>query len=499
MKMIMVMYDSLNRRMLSPYGCDWVQTPNFARLARRAVTFDTSYVCSMPCMPARRDFHTGRPNFLHRSWGPLEPWDDSVPAMLTAAGVHTHIVTDHQHYWEEGAGGNYLSKYGSHEMIRGQEGDPWRPLLEDPGPSPRAMGRNASPDAWMRRDRANRKRVGTEADMPQAQTFAAGLEFIERHADADNWFLQIETFDPHEPFFVLPEHRERYAALYEKCRDALWDWPPYAPVKEPPEEVALMRANYAALTSVCDDQLGKLLDLMDARGMWEDTMLVVWTDHGFLLGEHGCWAKCWMPFYEEIARTPFFVWDPRCGKAGERRRSIVQPSIDLGPTLLDAFGLAPTKDMTGHSLRPVLRDDTPLRDTAIFGIFGGQVNITDGRYVYMRAAAREDNQPLHQHTLMPAHMREAFALDEFEGVELGEPFSFTKGVRPLRILSRRKRPFEKNDACRRNLLFDLREDPGQARPLDDPGIERRFVESLGREMEAVDAPGGQFARLGLSD
>lgn len=66
MKCIMVMFDSLNRHMISPYGCDWTHTPNFARLAKKTVTFDKSYVCSMPCMPARRDLHTGRPSFIHR-------------------------------------------------------------------------------------------------------------------------------------------------------------------------------------------------------------------------------------------------------------------------------------------------------------------------------------------------------------------------------------------------------------------------------------------------
>jgi hypothetical protein len=53
MKVLMVMFDSLNRRMLPPYGCDWVHAPSFDRLSRRAVTFDTAYVGSMPCMPAR--------------------------------------------------------------------------------------------------------------------------------------------------------------------------------------------------------------------------------------------------------------------------------------------------------------------------------------------------------------------------------------------------------------------------------------------------------------
>ena len=98
MKAIMVMYDSLNRHFLEPYGCQWTKTPNFTRLARRALTFDNCYVGSMPCMPARRELHTGRYNFLHRSWGPLEPFDDSVPELLRRAGIHTHLVSDHYHY-----------------------------------------------------------------------------------------------------------------------------------------------------------------------------------------------------------------------------------------------------------------------------------------------------------------------------------------------------------------------------------------------------------------
>ena len=77
MKAIMVMFDSLNRHMLPSYGCEWIHAPNFERLAERSITFDNCYVGSMPCMPARRELHTGRYNFLHRSWGPLEPFDDS--------------------------------------------------------------------------------------------------------------------------------------------------------------------------------------------------------------------------------------------------------------------------------------------------------------------------------------------------------------------------------------------------------------------------------------
>lgn len=82
MRAIFVIFDSLNRNHIQPYGGDGIDTPNFRRLAERSVTFDNHYVGSLPCMPARRDIHTGSLSFLHRSWGPLEPFDVSVFSSL---------------------------------------------------------------------------------------------------------------------------------------------------------------------------------------------------------------------------------------------------------------------------------------------------------------------------------------------------------------------------------------------------------------------------------
>src|SRR5688500_7442970 len=149
MKAIMVMFDTLNRHMLPPYGCEWVHAPNFRRLAERTVTFDRCYVGSMPCMPARRELHTGRHNFLHRSWGPLEPFDDSMPELLRRNGVYTHLATDHQHYFEDG-GGTYHNRYNTWEYTRGQEGDLWKGHVNDPDIPPVIAPRAArdNPDGY---------------------------------------------------------------------------------------------------------------------------------------------------------------------------------------------------------------------------------------------------------------------------------------------------------------------------------------------------------------
>lgn len=482
MRAIILMFDSLNRHMLAPYADTTVEAPNFARLAAKSVTFDNFYAGSMPCMPARREMHTGRYNFLHRSWGPLEPFDDSMPELLGRAGVHTHLVSDHPHYWEDG-GATYHPRYTTWEFFRGQEGDPWKGVV---GSGPGAPDRRSG---MKRQDAINRSYMPTEAEHAQTLTVDAGLHFIETNQAADQWMLQIELFDPHEPFFT----HDAYKAMYPHDYDGPeFDWPDYAKVGEPQSQVDHARYEYAALVSMCDKSLGRVLDAMDKHDMWKDTLLLVNTDHGFLLGEHGWWAKSVQPWFNELVHLPMFLWDPRTGGKDNRRGALAQ-TIDIAPTMLRFFNLDPTPDMEGRDLAAVLEDDTEVREGALFGIFGGHVNVTDGRYVYMRAAADPSNAPLEDHTLMPTHMRSRFAVRELEDWQPAEPFSFTKGLRTLRVQTSSML----NSWVHGTLLFDLQTDPEQNKPIIDDDIELRMMQMLADLMHQNDAPRSQFTRLGL--
>ncbi|WP_194923030.1 sulfatase-like hydrolase/transferase [Catenulispora pinisilvae] len=488
MKAVMVMFDSLNRRFLPPYGAaDWIHAPNFTRLAERTATFENCYAGSMPCMPARRELHTGRYNFLHRSWGPLEPFDDSCPEMLREqAGVHTHLVTDHQHYWEDG-GATYHNRYRTYEFFRGQEGDAWKGHVADPE-IPESL-RSMRGEKW-RQDWVNRSHMPTETEQPQTLTFDAGLEFISTNKDQDTWFLQIETFDPHEPFFSHQPYKDLYPHEYDGPQ---YDWPDYRMVLETPEQVEHVRLEYAALLSMCDRSLGRVLDAFDEYRLWDDTLLIVCTDHGFLLGEHGWWGKNVQPWYDETIHTPLFIWDPRSRVAGERRASLVQ-TIDIGPTLLEFFGVDRTPDMLGRPLRETVADDTPVRAAGIFGAFGGHVSVTDGRYVYMRACVEASNTPLFEHTLMPTHMAARFRPEELRSAELvpGGTFAFTKGVPVLKAPGWAISP-----ARFGSLLFDLESDPDQQSPVVDDDLELRMAGLLVETMRTADAPASQYLRLGL--
>ncbi len=488
MRAITIMYDSLNRKYLPCYGDMVSIMPNFRRLQEKTVTFDRFYVGSLPCIPARRELHTGRYNFMHRCWGPLEPFDDSVAADLGRHGVYSHCVTDHAHYWQEG-GSTYHTKFTTCEMIRGQEGDFWKGEVK---------GFKENLDVH-RQDGINRNYMEPEENHPHVKTCYAGLEFLEKNYEEDNWYLHIEYFDPHEPYFVP----EKYKKMYTE-QEAPFDWPFYGEVEEGGKEVEDARINYRAVLSMMDYYLGKILDFMDEHDMWKDTMLIVNTDHGYMLGEHGYFGKNYMPCFDEIVHTPFFLWVPEIGHAGERREQLCQ-TIDIAPTILDYFGIEPDKDMKGKSLLRVLGNNEKIHDYILFGYFGKHVNITDGRYVYMRSGRKAEGC-LNNYTVVPLHMFHPFSVEELAKTqrELTDEFEFTKGVPVMKIPA--KGSTSPDNTCYQfeehmkygDLLFDLEEDGEQRSPIKDAALEQKMIEAMRQLMAENEAPEELYKRIGVS-
>ena len=420
-----------------------------------------------------------------------------MPEILKNNGIYSHLVSDHQHYWEDG-GATYHTRYRSWECERGQEGDPWKGDLSfENAVHKTAFGPRPHNDSGIniqRQDCVNRSYIKKISDFPQEKTFADGIEFIEKNHGYDNWFLQIETFDPHEPFFVDDKFREIYQK--EGMEVSEYDWPPYGPATESQSFVEGMRNRYRALLSMCDNSLGKILDLMDQYQMWEDTMLIVNTDHGYMLGEHMWWAKSIMPLYDELAHIPMFIWDPRSGKQKERRKSLVQ-TIDLAPTILDFFGVDIPKDMQGIALKDTIAVDKPVRKYALFGIFGSMIHITDGRYVYMRAPETRENQPLIEYTLMPTMMRGRMPEKRLRNAFLQEPFTFTKECPVLAVPAMEEGG--EVAPCYRfgNKLYDLERDAKEETPVSDSKKEAELATAMVRLMRENDAPKEQFVRMGL--
>lgn len=486
MKAIMVMFDTLRRKALPAYGNEWIKAPNFNRLGEKTAVFDNFYVGSLPCMPARRELHTGRYNFLHRSWGPLEPFDDSMPEILKNNGVYTHLVTDHSHYFEDG-GATYHNRYSTWEGFRGQEGDRWKAHIGDIE-IPEQL-ESVSKGVSFKQNFVNRMYQQKEEDLSAYKTFEAGLEFIETNKKEDNWFLQIECFDPHEPFYTPQKYKDIYSHEYKGKQ---FDWPSYKPVTESEEAVEHANYEYAALVSMCDAYLGKVLDVMDKYDMWKDTMLIVNTDHGFLLGEHEWWGKNVQPVYDEIAHIPFFIWDPRLKVMNERRKALCQ-TIDIAPTLLEFFGVEVPETMQGKPLKETLLEDKKIRDGALFGGHGGHINVTDGKHVYMRASVTPENKPLFEYTLMPTMMRSFFSKAQLEKAELTKEFKSTKGIPILKV------PAANFISSFRfgNKLFNLEVDPEELKNLDNMQLELDMLEKMRKLMLESDAPAEQYERVGI--
>lgn len=489
MKAVMVMFDTLSRRFLSSYGNTWVQTPNFERLKEKSVQFDSFFSGSLPCMPARRELHTGRYNFLHRGWGPIEPCDFSCFEALKKQGIYSHIVTDHSHYWEDG-GATYLPRYTTWEGFRGQEGDRWVGMVNAEHRleiAPQAKTTKMGESFYV--NHANRTRMVEEQDFSSVKTFQAGIEFIELNHTEDHWLLQIEAFDPHEPFYVP----QKYLDLYEPIADdVVFEWPSYAPVCESEAEKRQIIIRYAALISMCDEYLGKVLDAFDTYDLWDDTMLIVNTDHGFLMGEHEWWGKNVQPAYNEVVHLPFYYYDPRNKEAHGTRSSLAQ-TIDIPATLLSYFGCELPDTMLGKDLFPVLDHDECIHEAVLYGSHGGHVNVCDGRYVYMRSSMTRENKPLYEYTLMPTRMRNFISEKEIKQATLDDSFACFHHVPMLKI------PTSTFMSSYRygNKVFDLQNDPKQLHMLDDIEIELSMIEKMRKLLIENEAPLEQYERLGI--
>lgn len=517
MKTILILIDSLNRRCLSAYGAEdgmRAFTPNIDRLAERSLIFDNHFCGSSPCMPARRDILTGRLNFMERPWGGIEPFDHTLTSILKSEkNVFSHMETDHFHYSERG-GENYWGHFTSWKLHRGTE---WDTIYS--GPDKNGIPGSNPPDGFTGVYASSYETTrALYADRPEnyssPRTLLGAADWLERYHDADNFLLWAEPFDPHEPFDVPKQYLERYMAPAEIREDCYW--PDYTTADHyTEEEILQFRKRYLALLTMTDDYLGRLLDVMDRYDMWRDTTVILTTDHGYMLGEHGFMAKNYMPDYNELYHIPLMIAAPSV-PAG--RTDALTQNIDLFPTVLESYGIDAAKvcrnPIHGKSLWPLLtaaadrKDTYALRETVIYGMFGKAVNIYDGRYTYHRDRKDGTNEPLHIYGAMMVMLNDYIGLDtmsdeEIRRIETGRFLSWTdypvykvnaKDCHWKNASQQFDVPLKYTGGTR---LFDLKNDYRQQQPVESPEIEEEMIRKLVRAMAEHDAPAEQYERLGL--
>jgi arylsulfatase A-like enzyme len=487
MKTIVVLLDTLNRRSIPAYGGSGVYMPNIDRFAERSILFDQHWSGSLPCMPARRDIMTGRMSFLEKGWGAIEPFDHTLPAALRKAGVFSHMVTDHYHYFATG-GENYCQAFDTWDFHRGQEDDPWTSKITAPEKPDEYYGR------IVEQCERNRQRFNREEDYPGPRTLTAACDWLELNKDEDDYFLMVEAFDPHEPFDCPQHYLDMYQDSYTGPH---FDWPVYGGVDVPDEALKHLRNRYAANLTMIDVWFGKFLDTMDRNDLWKDTLVIFTTDHGFLLGEHQQLGKNIMHVYNELAHIPLMISLPGGQGAGTRIEALTQ-NIDLMPTILDYMGVEAPQSVKGNSLKKLMeRQVEKVREVAMFGYHGMAVNVTDGEYTYMRAPKSLDNDPCYSYTAMPTTFRSYIGINDAALIEAGRYLPRTD-FPVFRIpLSRKGEPFSGTRQVRESLLFNIKQDYAQQYPIHDEAVKQRMTQLLRECMSKADAPLEQYSRLGL--
>jgi arylsulfatase A-like enzyme len=497
---VVVLLDSLNRHMLGCYGGSEFDTPHLDRFARRAVRFDNHYAGSLPCMPARHDILVGAMDFLWRPWGSIELWESAITEPLRKAGVTTMLVSDHPHLFETG-GENYHTEFRGWEYVRGHENDPWKTR-----PDPSWLGTPALPSAsgHGRYYDVSRTWFRTELDFPGPRTMHTAAAWLEDNAHAHERFLLfVDEFDPHEPFDTPAPWANRYDPDWN---DDLLIWPPYS-VKTvergtlTARQARHVRANYGSKLSMIDHWFGRLLDRLDADGLWDDTAVIVCTDHGHYLGERDIFGKPGVPMYQPLGHIPLLIHLP--GVAAGSCDALTT-SVDLHATLCDLFGLRPDHVTHGRSLLPLLRGESrSVRDWLLAGVYGRWVHVIDGQWKYARSPVREDNMPLslwsNRWSTMPVHGMPELKLPK---PDRRAAIDFMPGSQ-VPVL---RQPFAAGDRlpywCMgqrpdRHCLYDLREDPGELVDRRGGPEERRMRELLHAALTEVTAPADQFQRLGI--
>jgi arylsulfatase A-like enzyme len=497
---VVILLDSLNRHLLGAYGSTEFDTPNLDRLAARSVRLTRHYTGSLPCMPARHDILCGALDFLWRPWGSIELWEDPITFHLRTAGVTTMLVSDHPHLFETG-GENYHTDFTAWNYVRGHETDPWRSA-----PDPSWIGAPALParPGWIDRPYdLSRTWFREEQDFPGARTMATAADWLARQAPAaERFLLFIDEFDPHEPFDVPDPWMTRYDPTWEGPKVI---WPPYvtealAKGRLDERTAAHIRANYGAKLAFIDHQLGRILDELDRQGRWDDTAVILCTDHGHYLGEHDAFGKPGMPIYETMGHIPLFVaWPGR----GPGEIDALTTSVDLHATLCDLFGVTPEHRTHGTSLVPLLSgESSSVRDWALTGIWGREVQVTDGHAKYSRTAT-EENRPLsmwsNRWSTMPVHA--------FPELRLPRPDRRARlDHMPGSDVPVIRQPFDASDqvpfwAMQKpspaHLAFDVDEDPAEQHDLAGTKIEAELEELLRHALGEVEAPADQYERLGL--
>lgn len=394
---LLILVDDL-KPALGCYGDPVARTPHMDRLAARGMRFDLAYCNQAVCAPSRFTLLLGARSTSSGLYGlgsrVRERWPEAV--------------TLPQHFAKHG--GYRTESLGKVFHIgHGNDGDPQSfsvphfkdKVIEYLDPASTEGGQLTREEALF-----TNQKLGQIGQLPRGAAFEAPAARDEDYADGrvaaetmkrlqaaterraqdgTPFFIAAGFVRPHLPFSApkkywdlydpeklpMPEFEDHADGAPNAARKRGGEIAAYRPVPErgdaefPPALKRQLVHGYYASTSYVDAQIGKVLDELDRLGLAEETIVVLWGDHGFHLGDHGIWTK--HTNYEQANRIPLVIVAPGVTQAGSSTRQLAE-SVDIFPTLAELAGLpSPTgpQPIDGLSLVPVLKDpQTRVRDHA---------------------------------------------------------------------------------------------------------------------------------------
>lgn len=362
---IVLMLDSFRADHLGAFGNSKVPTPNLDKFAAESTFFERSYPEGLPTVPVRTSLFTGKFTYPFRGWQVLYPEDHPLLAeILWSEGFTSCMVADTYHLHKPSYG--FGRGFDEVHWIRGQESDPFvrDPKIDvDIGNYFKPRTDNPNESDQVRTYLRNRYDWKAEDDHYTPRVLDYALNWIKRQKKRENLFLWIDNFCPHEPWDPPDRYLRKIAPNYQG-KKLICPTPGDSEGYLSEEEMKNVRSLYAAVIAFIDDRVGHFLDEIKRLGMYDDTMIVLMTDHGEPFGDHGIVRKVRPWPYEELARTFLMIRHPS-GQGVKRVESYTQQT-DITPTILEFLGIPIPEQMTAASLLPLITgQQEKVRDVAV--------------------------------------------------------------------------------------------------------------------------------------
>ncbi len=414
---LFIAIDDLNTR-LHCYGHDHIISPRIDSLAARGVRFDRAY-CQYPsCGPSRASLLTG-----------LRPESTGVLNNQTSLRDKLpNVVTLPQQFRQNGY---YAARVGKifHQGVPidiGTSGldDPqsWDEVFDPRGrdKDEEHLLTNYTPELLLQDRMSYLAADGLDGEQTDGKVATETIRLLRQHRDQP-FFIAAGFYRPHIPY-VAPK---KYFGLYDVRKTLLPQLPAGYRDTVPPAALASTRiwpnfgttqlqsreciVAYDACVSFVDAQVGRLLDALDELELTDRTIVVLWGDHGYHLGEHGLWRK--NSLFEESTRAPLIMVDPGIESDGHDCARVVE-FVDIYPTVMELAGLTAPGDLAGKSLVPLLRDPKSTWDGAAFTQvqFGKNEQAFPGRAVrtarwrYVAWDGGQRGTELYDHKIDPEEM-----------------------------------------------------------------------------------------------